>query len=609
MAVEADSAGMVIEQGVVLLGTALAFVTVFRRLGIGAVLGYLAAGILLGPFALGLVAEPAALIGVGDLGIALLLFLVGMELHPTRLWRLRQDIFGLGAGQVVASGLVLAGLAYVMRDVTWAAAIAIGMPLALSSTAQVLPSLRSSGEINTRWGERAFSILLLQDLAIVPMLIILTVMSRAPGAEAQPAWQLMLAAAGAIAGLVLAGRYLLNPLLRVIGRVSERELFVVAGLFTVLAAAAVMHALGLSIALGAFVAGVMLADSPYRHELEADIEPFRSILLGLFFIAVGMSLDLGVIAERPLTIVVMALGLVAVKAAVLLAIARGFGMPGNEAVRLGLLLSQGGEFAFVLFGAGAASGLIGEAAVSTYSAVVTLSMATTPFLMMLNARIDRRRRAGMDEGEGLEGPAEAENFPVIVVGYGRFGQTVAQMLMAKGKRVTLIDSKPSQIELSGDFGMKVYYGDGTRIDLLRQAGAGEASMLLFCIDGDTFDADKLGPILDAFPHARVYVRAFDRRHVMALDGVEVAGIFREVFESAVAMGREALLALGYRQEDVARIEAVYRDRDIERLTIQSKSGDLAALKHTIFRPGEAISDAEWRGDLSRDLASAPSEPR
>jgi voltage-gated potassium channel Kch len=351
-----------------------------------------------------------------------------------------------------------------------------------------------------------------------------------------------------------------------------------------------MHLLGLSTALGAFVAGVMLADSPYRHELEADIDPFRSILLGLFFIAVGMSLDLNVIADRPLVIVGMALALVAVKAGLIYGVARAFGVAGREAVRLGLLLSQGGEFAFVLFGAGAASGLISEAAVSTYSAVVTLSMVTTPFLMMLNERA-ARRRPGPDT-DGLEGPEDADSARAIVVGYGRFGQTVAQMLMARGMDVILIDSKPSQIEVSGDFGMKVYYGDGTRIDLLRQAGAPDAQVILFCIDGDELDSRRLEPILEAFPQAQVFVRAFDRRHVMSMDGVDVAGVFREVFESAVCMGREALAALGVEAEEVDRIERSYRERDSERLRIQSESGDIAAHKHTIFRPGEVMGQNE-----------------
>lgn len=606
MASEAESAGIVLEQGVIVLGAALAFVTVYRRLGIGAVLGYLTAGVLLGPYVTGVVPDGQAMIGIGDLGIALLLFLVGMELNPSRLWRLKRDIFGIGVTQVVVCGVVLALLVGLVRDISLAAAIAIGMPLALSSTAQVLPFLRGTGEINTRHGERAFSVLLLQDLALVPMLIILTVMAREPGADAQPGWQLALSSVAAIFGLILAGRYLLNPLLRVVGRVSERELFVVTGLFTVLAAAAVMHALGLSTALGAFIAGVMLAESPYRHELEADIDPFRSLLLGLFFIAVGVSLDLTVVGEMPLLIVTLAMTLVAVKAGLIYGVARAFGVKNNEAVRLGLLLSQGGEFAFVLFGAGAASAIISDAAVSMYSAVVTLSMVTTPFLMMLYARLERR--GGRDEDESqLDGPEGAASAKAIVVGYGRFGQTVAQMLMAKSIDVILIDSKPSQIEVSGNFGLKVYYGDGTRIDLLRQAGAEEAQVLLFCIDGDQLDARRLEPILEAFPQAQLFVRTFDRRHVMKLDGAPVAGIYREVFESAVAMGRDAMLALGVDKREVARVERGYRERDAERLAEQSRSQDLTALKHRIFRPGEGLDADEGVFDSDQPAGARRAE--
>jgi len=590
MAAEAQAAGLLLEQGVIVLGAALGFVTIFRRLGVGAVLGYLSAGILLGPHVTGVVPNSAAMFGMGDIGIALLLFLVGMELHPSRLWRLKRDIFGLGISQVLLCGAALTLLMTMFRDASLAAAIAIGMPLALSSTAQVLPFLRSTGEINTRTGERAFSVLLLQDLAIVPMLIVLTALSRAPGAEATPGWQLVLSAAGAIAGLVLAGRFLLNPLLRLVGRISERELFVIAGLFTVLGASALMHALGLSTALGAFVAGVMLADSPYRHELEADVDPFRSILLGLFFIAVGISLDLGVIADRPLLIIGLAVALVAVKAGLIFAVARLFGVASPEALKLGLLLSQGGEFAFVMFGAGAASALIDPAAVSLYSAVVTLSMISTPFLMKVYDHLDRRRQEPAPEG--LDGPDAAPRGKAVVVGYGRFGQTVSQLLMARGIDVVLIDSKPSQIELSGDFGMKVYYGDGTRIDLLRLAGAEEARLLLFCIDGRGLDARRMEPILEAFPQAQVFVRAFDRLHVMALEGVDLAGVYREVFESALCMGREALSALGIEGEEIDRTVRAYRERDSSRLARQSISGDVKADKHTIFRPGVEIGDQE-----------------
>ncbi|WP_324749899.1 monovalent cation:proton antiporter-2 (CPA2) family protein [Sphingomonas sp. LY54] len=596
----AHTASLVLRDGVIMLGAALLFVTLFRRLGLGAVLGYLIAGALVGPHGFGWVSAGESLLHIADFGIVLLLFLVGLELHPSRLWRLKHDIFGLGLLQVVASGLVLAALVYAFTGFTWQASLAIGLPLALSSTAQVLPSLRSDGSINTRSGERTFSILLFQDLSIVPLITIIAALSRVPAEPGSPpGWQLGLYTVGAIVGLVLAGRYLISPLFRIVGRVSERELFVVAGLFTVLAAAAVMQSLSLSTALGAFVAGVMLADSPYRHELEVDIEPFRSILLGMFFVAVGMMLDLGAIAERPFFVLGMAATLIAAKAAVLFALARAFGIESRPALKLGLLLSQGGEFAFVLFGAAQAARLIAPEAASLFSAIVTVSMASTPFLMMFNDWFDRR--SGRAAGRELEGPESSPETRAIVVGYGRFGQTVAQMLMAKGITVTLVDSKPSQIELAGAFGAKVYYGDGTRLDLLRAAGAGEAQSLLFCIDGNGLTAAKLEPILEAFPQTSVFVRAYDRIHLMDIGRLDLAGAYRELFESAVHMGRDAL-ARFVGDEEAARVEHEYRRRDIERLASQSETGDIHASQDIMFRPDNPIAAEE------SDPAPAPAAP-
>ncbi|MDP9414526.1 MAG: monovalent cation:proton antiporter-2 (CPA2) family protein [Pseudomonadota bacterium] len=595
----AEAATMVLRDGVIVLGAAMLFVTSFRRLGLGAVLGYLLAGALVGPDGLGLVRSGGEqMMRIADFGIVLLLFLVGLELHPSRLWRLKHDIFGLGTLQVAVSGVALALLVKVATGMSWPASLAIGLPLALSSTAQVLPSLRSSGEINTRPGERAFSILLFQDLSIVPLITIIAALSRAPAdPSAPPGWQLALYTVGAIVGLVLAGRFVINPLFRIIGRVSERELFVVAGLFTVLASAAVMEALHLSTALGAFIAGVMLADSPYRHELETDIEPFRSLLLGLFFVAVGMMLDLDAVVDRPLFVVGMALALIAVKSAVLFGLAKLFRMETRKALRLGLLLSQGGEFAFVLFAVALSAMLITPTAASLFGAIVTVSMASTPFLMMFNRW--RERRASVRQGAGLDGPELSAESRAIVIGYGRFGQTVAQMLMAKGISLTIIDLKASQIELSGSFGMKVYYGDGTRLDLLRAAGAADAQALLFCIDGTSLDARRMEPILQAFPQAAVFVRVFDRRQLIALDGVDLAGAFRDVFESAVLMGREALARFCVSEEEVERVEQEFRRRDAERLAAQSKSGDLHATKHLMFLPGRSLPDAKEQHETAK----------
>ena len=573
-------------EGVALLGAGLLFVMLFRRFGLGAVLGYLIGGAMIGPHGLALVGGGEAKLGFAEIGIALLLFLVGLELNPARLWRLKRDIFGLGLIQVIVCGLAIAALVRLATTFTWGAALALGLPLALSSTAQVLPSLKSSGRIDTPFGERAFSILLFQDLSIVPLITIVAALSRAPADPDQPpGWVLGLSTIGAIVGLVLAGRFLIGPLLRLAGRLGERELFVVIGLFTVFAAAAVMEALHLSIALGAFVAGVMLADSPYRHEIEADVEPFRSILLGLFFMAVGMVLDIDAIIANPLFVVGFALALVTLKTAVIFALAKTFGMETRPAFGLGLLLSQGGEFGFVLFAQAQEALLIEPQAASLFGAIVTLSMATTPFLLM----IARRFEFAKPTGPLPDGPELADQANAIVVGYGRFGQTVSQLLIAENVSVTLIDIKPSQIERTAEFGAKVYYGDGRRLDLLRVAGAEKAQLILFCIDDATLGPRELQPVLHAFPQASVLVRAFDRRQMMALATLDACFTIREVYESAIVMGRRALQAVGVEADHVADVEAAFRVRDADRLAAQTATGDLHALKENLFRAsGESI---------------------
>ena len=562
-----------LSEAVVLLGFALVFVLLFRRIGLGQTLGFLVAGMLVGPQMLGLVGDAQDKLHVAELGIVLLLFVVGLELNPGRLWRMKQDIFALGALQVVLCGLVVAGLIWAATRSTLAAALALGLPLALSSTAQVLPMLQSAGRLRTPFGERAFAILLFQDLSIVPLITIVAAMSRNPAdAAGPPGWLLGVYTVVAIVGLVAMGRFVLRPLFRLIGVLGEREMFVFAALFTVIASAAVMESLGLSTALGAFVAGVMLADSPYRHELETDVEPFRAILLGLFFLAVGMMLDLSAIAERPGFVIGMAALLIAAKTGIIFLIGLAFRMRWRGALALGLLLSQGGEFGFVLFAQAQNALLIAPEAASLFGAVVTLSMATTPFLMALTRRY---RREPDRVGDEPEGPS-ADGAAAIVVGYGRFGQTVAQMLLAQGIRVSLIDTDVEMIEVAGTFGAKVYFGDGTRLDLLRRAGAEEAQLILFCLDGDAIDAAFLDQVARDFPEAAVFVRAYDRRSLIRMRGGPMAGYVREVRESAIALARMAMAKLDVSDAEIDRAEADYRRIDNERLALQRESGDLRA---------------------------------
>jgi monovalent cation:proton antiporter-2 (CPA2) family protein len=588
----AQATTAILESGAIMLGAALVFVTLFRRLKLGATLGYIVAGALIGPQVLGLIEDPEQLGSVTEIGIALLLFIVGLELQPSRLWRLRKDIFGLGLAQVVLCGLALSGLLYVALGISIEAALAIGLPLGLSSTAQVLPMLRSDNELNTPQGERAFSILLFQDLAIVPMITIIAAMARvAPDPGAPVGGRLALYTLLAVIGLVIVGRLLLNPLFRLVGRLGERELFVVAGLFTVIASAAVMHALHLSVPLGAFVAGVMLAESPYRHELESDVEPFRSILLGLFFLSVGMLLDLTVVAARPLFVVALAAGVIVTKTMLITGLSRTFGSSWTRSFRLGLLLSQAGEFGFVLFAQATAAILITPEAAALFGAVVTLSMAATPFLMRLTDWLERREVRG---AAGMDGPEKSPETSAIVVGYGRFGQTVAQMLQAKGIGVTIIDKKPAQIELSEEFGTKVYYGDGLRLDLLRVAGAERAKVIAFCNDneGGELSRSALQAVLEAFPQASVMVRAFDRRHLIELRGLDLVLAERELFESAVVMGKAALRASGIAPHEVGRVEHEYRMRDCERLERQRQTGDIRAGWETSFGENRPLPDEE-----------------
>lgn len=561
--------------GVVLLGAALIAVLLFRRLGLGAVLGYLVAGIAIGPDGLGLIGAPETIMAYSEIGIILLLFLVGLELSPSRLWLLRRDIFLFGPLQVILCGLgMFAVVHFAMPSFSWEAALVLGLPLALSSTAQVLPLLQSRGRMKTDYGEKSFSILLFQDISIVPMLTIVAALSRAPALEgAIEGWTLALYAVLAIVALVLAGRYLLSPLLRLVGKISERELFIVTGLFTVCVSAAVMQAIGVSPALGAFVAGVMLADSPYRHELEADIDPFRSILLGLFFLAVGMLLDVDVILAQPLFVASLALGLVAVKITVIFALGRFFGLKSKQSIIMAMLLSQGGEFAFVLFTAAQQALLIEPEAGSLFGAVVTLSMATTPFLMIIAGKL--AARSGKEDVQ-LDDPALASQANVIIVGHGRFGQQVSQIMQAAGRSVTLIDINPQTIDLSSDFGFKVFYGDGTRVDLLKRAGGEDAQAIFFCIDDRYVTAESLIPVRETFPRTKLFVRAFDREQALKLMEDDGISIMREVFESSIRMSADALKYFGTDREVILDIISEFRRRDRSRLKAQFNSGDMHA---------------------------------
>ncbi len=577
---------------VVYLAAAVVLVPLFVRFKLGAVLGYLAAGILIGPSVLGLVGNAEQTLQFAEFGIVLLLFVIGLELQPSRLWALRRDIFGLGLAQVLLCGLALTGLLLLLTSLTWEAALVVGLPLGLSSTALVMQLLNERQLAATPFGERSFAMLLFQDLSIVPMVTVVAALSRAPVVNPEPGWMMAAKTVGALALLVLIGRYALPRLFRIIGSLGAREAFVAAALLCVMGSALLMASLGLSMALGAFVAGVMLAESPYRHALETDIEPFRGLMLGLFFIAIGMSLDLAVVAANGGLVIALVVGVLAVKATVIATLARSFGTDWRRAIKMGLLLAQGGEFGFVLFAEAERGLLITHQAAQLFGAVVTLSMALTPLLFRLAGRL----LAVPDDGSGSrDGPESAgtagHGGHVVLVGSGRVGQVIAQMLRARGQAITAIDLDAELIDITARFGNTVFWGDGTRLDILRTAGIETASALVFAIDGRWDPKAVLQPIQTEWPDLPIIARAFDRSHNIALRQAGVEQVVRETLDGAVAMGREVLASLGTPDTMIDAIEAEYRRRDLERLDLQLCSGDIMSGADTIIRGALDLDEA------------------
>ena len=562
-------------EAVVYLGASVVLVPLFIRFRLGAVLGYLAAGIIIGPSLLGLVSEPERVLRFAEFGIVMLLFVIGLELQPSRLWALRRDIFGLGAAQVILCGLALTGLVMALTSLSWQAALVVGLPLGLSSTALVMQLLNERNIAGTAFGERSFAMLLFQDLAIVPLLTIVAALSRVPDPDALPGWQMAGMTVAALAFLVLVGRYVLPWVFRIIGTLGAREAFVAAALLSVLGSALLMASLGLSMALGAFVAGVMLAESPYRHALEADIEPFRGLLLGLFFVAIGMTLDLTVVRDQWLLVIALVVGVMAIKTGVIFGLARAFGTGTMRAFQMGLLLSQGGEFGFVLFAEAARGLLITPQAAQLFGAVVTVSMAVTPLIFLLASRLQPAAVAAGDrDGPETATHGDGGEARAIVVGGGRFGQVVSQMLVARGIEVTSIDLDAEIIDVSKRLGIKVYFGDGKRMDILRAAGVDHAGLLIYAIDGAWDPVATLAPIRTEWPQLPILARAYDRVHLLALRRVGVETVVRETFDSGVRLGREALQTLGTPVTVIDAIEVEFRRRDGERLDLQLCSDDL-----------------------------------
>jgi monovalent cation:proton antiporter-2 (CPA2) family protein len=557
-------------QAMVYLAAGVIAAPIAKRLGLSSVLGYLLAGLLVGPFGLNLVGAAGDVMRFAEFGVVILLFLIGLEVRPALLWKMRSTIFGLGAAQMIGTGLILAGCGMVF-GLEPRIALAAGLILAMSSTAIVLQSLEEKGLRQGVVGQSAFGVLLFQDLAVIPLFAFLPLLAISGAVAAPtehdasiladlPAWGRPLAVFGAVAAVVVGGRYLIQPVFRFIAASRLREIFTASALLLVVGVAVLMELVGLSPALGAFLAGVVLAESEFRRELETDIEPFRGLLLGLFFITVGAGVDIGMVAARPLLIVGLTLGLIAVKAGAMYVAGRLFGRDNRTAMTTAVSLAQGGEFAFVLLGFALGAQVIGAELSRLLTAVIACSMAATPLVSLAYEHLVLNRQEARAEPEHFDFD---ETPDAIIAGFGRFGQIATRLLMANDFKVVLLDSSIEQIDTIRKFGWRVHYGDASRLDLLRTAGAEKAKLLVVAID----DAEKAKQIVEQckemFPNLTILARAWDRRHAYELLDAGADVVERETYESALNFGRQALVKLGLGERRALKAAVVFRERDNE----------------------------------------------
>ncbi len=551
-----------LSQAAIFLVTAVVLVPLFRRAKLGAVVGYLVAGMLIGPSGLKLIADPAATLQFAEFGVVLLLFLIGLELEPRRLWVMRRHVFGLGGAQVALTGVLLAGAARAF-GLDWRAAAIAGLGLAMSSTALVLTSLAERGQLSARHGREAFAVLLFQDLAVIPLLALLPLFAGdSTGVQLTPALKGI-----AVIGLgAAASRVAVRPALKFVARHGGSEVFTAAALLLVVGASLGMEMIGLSPSLGAFLAGVLVADSEFRHELEADIEPFKGLLLGLFFMAVGMSANLALFASMPLIVLGLALGLMAVKFVVLAAISRVSGGSGQTGLCLAVALSQGGEFAFVLFTAAATLGVMTSGVAEILILAVTISMLAAPPLFALHDRLLARWREGhvQPEFDAIDDPGK----PVIIAGYGRVGQIVSRVLRMAGIEFTAIELSHQQVDFVRRFGSKVYYGDASRLELLRAAKTGEAKLFVLAIDDVEASVRTATVVRKHFPDLPIIARARNRVHAFRLRDLGVRMILRETFPSSLDMAEQALLRLGFSASATASALSLFKRHDEEMMDAQ-----------------------------------------
>ncbi len=555
-----------IYEAVIFLAATVIAVPLFKKLGMGAVLGYLIAGVLIGPWILGAISDVENILHFSELGVVLLLFIIGLELRPSRLWELRRPVFGLGGAQVVVTGVVFAVIGTAL-GLSTATALVVGLVLSFSSTAIALQILAEKKQLTTHHGRAAFAILLFQDLAAIPLLALIPLLGSS---GAQQGWSFIVAfkAIAIVIIVVAGGRWLLRPLLRFAASAASHEVFVAAALLVVVGTALIVQLAGLSMALGAFLAGVLLADSEYRHELEADIEPFKGLLLGLFFIAVGMSMNLGQVMQQPLTVLGLVVGLMAVKVLLLYGLARITKLSHTSAVNLALFISQGSEFAFVLFSAAASAQVLDKSLAELLIVVVSVSMALTPLLILLNEKL---LRIGFDADKPKQfDKIEVREHRVIIAGFGRFGQMVARTLRMKKIPFTVLEASFEQVDFVRKFGNKIYFGDASRLDLLRAARADLADVFVLAIDDIEASIKTAEIVKKHYPHLKIYARARNRPHAYRLMDIGVDKQIRETFLSSIELARDVLVALGHSEAEANEAMRRFRRHDEALLDRQHK---------------------------------------
>ncbi|MDD9929034.1 MAG: monovalent cation:proton antiporter-2 (CPA2) family protein [Rhodospirillaceae bacterium] len=554
---------LLLGQSAIYLSAAVLSVALFSRLGFGSVLGYLAAGVAIGPWGFALVGDVESILHFSEFGVVLLLFLIGLELHPARLWTMRHGVFGAGGGQVLLSAVVIGGFCW-LSGLPWQVALTIGLGLSLSSTAFALQVLAEKGQLTARHGRTAFSILLFQDMAAIPIIALVPLLAAFGGSGVMIDVLAVAKVFGAVAAVIFVGHFALLHVFRLVARTGIDEIFTATALLTVIGVALLMESIGLSMALGAFLAGVLLADSEFRHALEATIEPFKGLLLGLFFMAVGMTVNFGLLATEIGMVLTLVAGLMACKFCVLLGVGAAVGLNWRSRLYLAVSIAQGGEFAFVIFGIAVTSGVMPKELSDLLILVVTLSMAVTTFLFLILERLPTHETADIEVSEM---PVVEEN-RVVIAGFGRFGQIVGRLLQAKKIGFTALESSSEQVDFVRRYGNKIYYGDASRLEFLRAARVDEAAFFVLAIDDVDTSVRTAETVMRHFPQVRILARARNREHVYKLMDLGVTDIYRETYGSSLETAEDLLNFLGLPSREAARARSTFREHDEDRLLSQ-----------------------------------------